>query len=136
MARHLQHRPEGIEPVLTRRKNMKIATASILFIGVMSAGSLLMPTTVCADQNYEYVQDNDKQGANEHFKGKVEAVDPQAKTITVSGKTMVVNDNTKITKEGKSITLADIAVGDEVHGTSQLAGGKAEAITLTVSTKG
>ena len=128
---------EGTEFVVNvRGKNMKTATVSILFIGVISAASLLMPATARADQSYQYVQDNDKQGTNEHFKGKVEAVDAQAKTITVSGKTMVVTDNTKITKEGKSITLADIAVGDEVHGTSQLAGGKAEAITLTVSTKG
>src|SRR5262245_34045736 len=69
------------------------------------------------------------------FKGKVEALDAAAKTITVDNTIIVVTDSTKLMKEGKTITLADIKVGDLVHGrTRQNADGKSEAVSVTIGT--
>jgi hypothetical protein len=68
------------------------------------------------------------------FNGKVEAVDVKAKTLTVGGAVILVTDATKITKLGKTITLADIKVGNHVIGKSKKnADGKAEAILVMVS---
>jgi hypothetical protein len=68
------------------------------------------------------------------FNGKVEAVDAKAKTLTVGGAVILVTDATKLTKLGKTITLADIKVGNHVIGkSSKNADGKAEAILIMVS---
>jgi hypothetical protein len=46
----------------------------------------------------------------------------------------LVTDATKLTKKGKTITLADVKVGDHVIGkSSKNADGKAEAILIMVS---
>jgi hypothetical protein len=50
----------------------------------------------------------------EHAHGAVTAVDATANTLTVKD-TFTVTPNTKITSKGKTITLADIKVGDMVN---------------------
>jgi hypothetical protein len=75
-----------------------------------------------------------KEDKGDPFNGKVEAVDAKAKTLTVGGAVILVTDATKITKLGKTITLADIKVGNHVIGMSKKnADGKAEAILVMVS---
>ena len=50
------------------------------------------------------------------FHGKVAAVDTTAMTITVGQTTVNVSSETKITKDGKPATLADVTVGESVSG--------------------
>jgi len=60
-------------------------------------------------------------------------MDATARTLRVDGKMIYTTDSTKITKAGKSIKLAEIVVGDEVHGTTkQTFDGKTEALTVKV----
>jgi hypothetical protein len=70
-----------------------------------------------------------KHGAT--FKGKVSAVDATAMTVTVASKTYNITSETKITKDGKPATLADVVVDDTVGGTYKTdASGKLNALTL------
>ena len=50
------------------------------------------------------------------FKGVVAAVDTAGSTITVGENKIIVTADTKISKDGKKAKLAEIAVGDKVHG--------------------
>ena len=50
------------------------------------------------------------------FHGKVTAVDTTASTITIKDLTINVTSDTKITKDGQPVTLADITVGAAVGG--------------------
>ena len=50
------------------------------------------------------------------FHGKVSAVDTTAMTVTLSNQTLNVTSETKILKEGKPATLADITVGEKLTG--------------------
>lgn len=67
------------------------------------------------------------------FRGRVEAIDPIAKTLMVAGKLISISESTKITKAGALIKLDQVMRGDEVRGTSyDTHGGKNEALTLNV----
>jgi hypothetical protein len=50
------------------------------------------------------------------FRGKIAAVDKQAKTVKVGERTFQVTADTKIAKAGKPATLDDATVGEEVGG--------------------
>jgi hypothetical protein len=71
------------------------------------------------------------------FHGKVETVDTTANTLTVNGKVINITTSTKLSKADKAITLADIKVGDNVHGTTkQTVDGRTEALTVRVGPQG
>jgi len=50
------------------------------------------------------------------FRGKIAAVDKQAKTIKVGERTFQVTADTKINKAGKAATLDDATIDEEVGG--------------------
>lgn len=50
------------------------------------------------------------------FHGKVAAVDTTAMTVTIGTRTFNVTSDTKIMKEGKPATLADVTVGENISG--------------------
>ena len=50
------------------------------------------------------------------FHGKISAVDTTAATITIGKMTINITSETKITKDGKPATVADLAVGDMAGG--------------------
>lgn len=67
------------------------------------------------------------------FKGKVEAVDLKARTLTAAGMVILVSDSTELTKNGDPLELKDIKVGNHVRGkTRENADGKTEAINIAV----
>lgn len=71
--------------------------------------------------------------------GKVEKIDDLKLTITrVDGQTQVieVDENTSFRKQGESITLADIKVGDDVMGRGALKNGVFVPATLNVGFPG
>ena len=70
------------------------------------------------------------------MKGKIDAVDAAAKTITVGTRTFAVTSTTKITKDGKPAVFADAKVGEEVGGAYKTsAEGKLELTSLRVGPK-
>lgn len=70
------------------------------------------------------------------FRGKISAVDQNAKTIKVGERTFHVVATTKIVKAGKPAALADVAAGDEVGGAyHEGEGGKLELMSLRVGPK-
>jgi len=50
------------------------------------------------------------------FRGKIAAVDKQAKTIKVGERTFQITSDTRIMKAGKPATLEDASVGEDVGG--------------------
>jgi hypothetical protein len=57
--------------------------------------------------------------------------------MTVDGKVLHITASSKLTKADKAITIADVKVGDSVHGTTrQSADGKTEAVTVKVGPAG
>jgi hypothetical protein len=50
------------------------------------------------------------------FRGKIAAVDKQAKTVKVGERTFQITSDTRIMKAGKAATLEDATVGEEVGG--------------------
>jgi hypothetical protein len=70
------------------------------------------------------------------MKGKIDAVDGSAKTITVGTRTFAVTSTTKIMKEGQPAVFADAKVGEEVGGAYKTAAdGKLELTSLRIGPK-
>lgn len=53
------------------------------------------------------------------FRGKVGSVDKAAKTFTIGERTFQITADTKIVKDGKSATLEDAVVGEDVGGVAK-----------------
>jgi hypothetical protein len=58
------------------------------------------------------------------LRGKVDAVDKQAKTFKINERTFTVTTDTKIKKDGKEATFDDLAVGANVTGSAKENAGK------------
>ena len=70
------------------------------------------------------------------FRGKVDALDAKAKTITVGTRTIHITSDTKITKDGKAAEFAALTVGTPVRGSlRQAADGKLNAVSLNLDPK-
>jgi len=109
---------------------MRSTKVSLLIVSTIATIGLATPQWIVAQQ--EKVP-QEKPNQEQTFKGKVEAVDPSAKTLTVGGQLIYLTDATKISKDGRAIMLTDVRVDDQVHGTSRLTfDGKTEAITVMV----
>ena len=111
---------------------MKRVKTGLVLLGVVAAVGLVTPSFAVADQAPGAQQD--APGKAQPFHGKVDSVDTSAKTFTVDGKLIYIADTTRLTSEGKAITLADIKSGEMVSGTTrQTFDGKTEAITVKVT---
>ena len=73
------------------------------------------------------------------FKGKLGAVDNNAKTITLDEKTkrvFMITSETRLMKSGKPATLEDAVVGDEITGSyKKMADGKLSAVSVNFGPK-
>lgn len=69
------------------------------------------------------------------FHAKVTAVDAAGSSITLGELKLNVTAETKISKDGKTATLADFAVGDDAHGSYKTADGKNNANSLRTGQK-
>ena len=70
------------------------------------------------------------------FRGTVSAIDVKAMTLTVETRTFAVTTDTKIIRDGKSATLADGVVGEQVSGTyKKTADGKLNAASIHFGAK-
>ena len=108
---------------------MKMTKISLAILGAVGTLGLMTPTFVMADEPPALQE----KAAKQPFRGKIEALDASLSTFTVGGKVIYVAADTKMMKTGKAITIADLAVGDDVHGmTRQTFDGKTEAVTVNV----
>ena len=70
------------------------------------------------------------------FNGKVTSVDATAMTVTVGSQTLNVTSETKIVKDGKPATLADITVGESARGSYKKDdAGKLNAASISIGEK-
>ncbi|MEK7706763.1 MAG: hypothetical protein AAB380_02050 [Verrucomicrobiota bacterium] len=97
------------------KKNiLKIAVFSLL-----AAAIAMVPTQTLAQEKQEKSaaeKKNTPKGDRGPFRGKVGAVDKQAKTIKVGERTFQITSDTKINKDGKPATLDAGVVGEPVSG--------------------
>ncbi len=62
--------------------------------------------------------------------GKISAVDKEAKTITVGGKTVTVDDTTVITDAGKPAKLENLKIGSDTAISTFMLGEKLTAVSI------
>ena len=110
---------------------MKMKTIGLIMLSTaIGAGWMAKPVFAQVDQP---AARPDKPATEQTFAGKVEALDPAERTLMVNGQQIYVVASTRLTRGDQPITLADIKVGDDVHGTSRPSfDGKTQAITVMV----
>ena len=98
--------------------------------------SLSAPRSIGADKPVPAEKPATKAARPLPFHGKVAAVDKDAKFLTVGERKFHAALTTKIMKAGKSATLADVTVGEEVGGAyREVEGGKLELVSLRIGPK-
>ncbi len=104
---------------------MRTLTRSLLALAVATAFSLCSSDASAAD----------KKGAKDNaLHGKITAVDKDAKTITVAGKTLLVDDTTVITDSGKPTKLENLKPGTDATVSTFMLGEKLTAVNIKTGT--
>jgi hypothetical protein len=101
------------------KKNISKITVLSLFAAAlvaMPALSRAVVTSTNAPASSDQTPAKPKKHGNLPFHGNLSAVDAKAMTFTVGTLTLQVTSDTLITKDGKSATLADGVVGEQVSG--------------------
>lgn len=68
------------------------------------------------------------------FRGKVTAMDSQAKTVTLGTRVFVLTDKTKVSTGDKAGSIGDVKVGESVTGSYRNVEGRMELQSLYVGT--
>ena len=78
------------------------------------------------------VQAQKKKGVEKDMgiKGKITAVDPAAKTITIAGRTVFIDSTTEIFRSGRLVALKDIHVGNDAQVNTLLLADKLTASSI------
>ncbi|MGA2801818.1 MAG: hypothetical protein ABSE97_05550 [Verrucomicrobiota bacterium] len=96
--------------------------AKITTLSLFAAALVAMPVLSRAQDTNAPASPNQtapakpKKHSNLPFRGKLSAVDTNAKTLTVGTLTLQITPDTKITKDGQPATLSDGVVGQPVSG--------------------
>lgn len=111
-------------------------TVKLIAIGLVAAFAVAAVGTVQAQDK------KPEAAAKKHgvvpFHGKIAEIDKAAKTISIGKtkkRTIQITDKTKLMKGGKTATLDDANVGDEVGGAYRDSDGKLEATSLRIGPK-
>jgi hypothetical protein len=89
---------------------------TFLMLVVVAAVSSLAPLPLAAADEKPKTEQKAKAPRAIPFRGKIDAVDMQAKTIKVGERTFQITSDTRIMKAGKPATLENATVGEEVGG--------------------
>lgn len=100
---------------------MRSLTRSLLALAVATVFSLFTSDASAADK---------KTPKDAGLYGKITAVDKDAKTVTVAGKTVTVDDTTLITDSGKPAKLENLKVGTDATVATFMLGGKLTATSI------
>lgn len=95
---------------------MKIRTIKVALITLGVATFAGMAASVRADDNTSAPAAPAAQTASSKFSGPVTAVDTNAMTFTVNDQTFTITPESRISRKGKSATLADVVVGEPAKG--------------------
>lgn len=104
---------------------MRSLTRSLLALAVATAFSIFTPDASAADK---------KAPKDAGLHGKITAVDKDAKTVTVAGKTVAVDDTTLITDSGKPAKLENLKIGTDATVATFMLGGKLTATSIKTGT--
>jgi hypothetical protein len=117
----------------------------IVIAFTLACSLLLLPgTTRAADESTAPAAANntrtEKKPKQMPFRGKLVAVDAAAGTITLQGKeknrSLLVSTTTKISRDGKPVTLETVKAGESVGGLAKATpSGEWEVVTLNVGIK-
>ncbi|HEX7570643.1 MAG TPA: hypothetical protein VF492_09070 [Verrucomicrobiae bacterium] len=116
---------------------------NLALYALVAAALIAVPTVIRAEDKPVAKTDTAEAaapaGKKQHglpFHGKVTAVDSTAMTVTVGTKTYNVTADTKITKDRKPATLADITAGENIGGFAKKDdAGKLNATTINIGKK-
>jgi Cu/Ag efflux protein CusF len=100
---------------------MRTLTRSLLALAVATAFALCSSDASAADK---------KAPKDAGLRGKITAVDKDAKTVTVAGKTVAVDDTTLITDSGKPAKLENLKIGTDATVATFMLGGKLTATSI------
>lgn len=100
---------------------MRFLTRSLLALAVATAFSLFTSDAAAADK---------KAPKDNALHGKITAVDKEAKTVTVGGKTVTVDDTTVISDSGKPAKLENLKVGTDATVSTFMLGEKLTAVSI------
>jgi hypothetical protein len=102
---------------------MKKNISKITVLSLFAAALVAMPalsraegTSTNAPASSDQTPAKPKKHEGLVFRGTVSAIDAKAMTLTVETRTFAVTSDTKIIRDGKSATLADGVVGEQVSG--------------------
>jgi hypothetical protein len=119
---------------------MKRNILRLAVLGLLSAAIAFAPTQVWAQDNKkkddaaagkeDAPKEGKKKGEGLPARGKVTAIDKTAKTVTVGERVFHVNAETRLIKAGKTATLDDAAVGEDVGIFYKKDGEKLVALTM------
>ena len=110
---------------------MKNNLVKIALLGLVTAAFVATPAISRAQDSTNAPAATAPKKGGLPFHGKLAAVDATAMTLTVGSLTINVTSETKITKDGKKATLADLVVGDTVGGSYKKDdAGKLTAVTI------
>ncbi len=114
----------------------KLIASLFICVAVALAAAPLTAADKPADKPAAPAKGEKKGPRSLPFRGKVGAIDKDAKVITVGERKFHVTATTKFVKAGKPATLADAAVGDEVGGAYRESdSGKMELVSLRIGPK-
>jgi hypothetical protein len=114
---------------------MKKTILKIAGLSLLAAAIALAPTQGLAQEKKKDDATSEKKGKRQGgipFRGKIDAVNKDAKTVKVGERTFQITDETRIRKDGNTATLDDAVVGDEVRGSYKEADGKHTALLLRI----
>ncbi len=100
---------------------MRPLTRSVLALAVAAAFTTFTPDASAAGK---------KGPADTGLHGKITAVDKDAKTITIAGKTLQIDDTTVITNAGKRAKLEDLKPGTDATVSTFKLGEKLTAVSI------
>lgn len=122
---------------------LKTTTLSLIAAALIAAPAAVLaqdaaPTNAPAASEHksETPTKHNKKHDHSAFNGKLSAIDASAMTFTVGERTFEVTSETKITKDGKPATLADVKAGEMAGGSYKKgADGKLTATTVHFTSK-
>jgi hypothetical protein len=122
---------------------MKKNISKITVLSLFAAALVAMPalsraegTSTNAPASSDQTPAKPKKHEGLVFRGTVSAIDAKAMTLTVETRTFAVTSDTKIIRDGKSATLADGVVGEQVSGAyKKTSDGKLNATSIHFGAK-
>lgn len=128
-----------MNPVRLRNRKPNVLMKSILKLSLLGLLAIAVAGTPVALRAQDTTSTNKpaaKPARSNVFRGKLDALDNTAKTITVGSRTFQITSQTRIKKDGKPATLGDGVIGESVAGAyKKNSEGKLDAVSVNFGEK-